>query len=137
MGIEINAVFLKPYTDSQALLELRSRANRTIQTGSAPQNQKLAQLGEDLLRLRHQVHEVTLVQSQLKLEIEQLKHIFAQQSQLKLEIEQLKHIFAQQSQDYESITQELSSIHYTISMMRMPVYKKLSRILRLFLTSSR
>lgn len=117
LGIELNAAFVKPYSEPESIRALRAGTNEVLESRPASQDQALAALGRDFLRFGHVSKEE---QSKANQEAGRLGQL----------IEQLEKMLAHQSQTTESIKQQVSVIDQTLAVLCVPLQKKIARKLR-------
>ncbi len=109
MGIELNAAFVKPYSEPESVRALRAGTNEAQESRPASQDQALATLGRDFLKVTNEAQS---------------------------KANQLEKMLAHQSQTTESIKQQISVIDQTLAVLCVPLHKKIARKLRrLFLFS--
>ena len=117
LGIEINAVFIKPYRELESRRALRAGTSDALESRPVSQDEALAALERDFLRFGHITNEERSKANQEAGRLGQL-------------IEQLEEILAHQSQTTESMKQQISVIHQTLAVLCVPLQKKIARKLR-------
>ena len=125
LGIEINAVFIKPYSELESCRALRAGSIEAAQIRPASQDQALAGLGRDFLSFRHKANQdaVELVQL-IETKLNHADDAFVSVK------EQLKHMLALQNQTAESSKQQISDMDQTLAVLCVPLHKKIARKFR-------
>lgn len=108
-GIEINAVFVKPYSEEETLKSLRAYSVEPAQITTDRGNQALINLGRDFLHLRSEVN-----QSAVK--SEHLKDMIDHGNQAVLAMKQ----------EVSAMKQEVSAMKQTLDALQMPLHKKIA-----------
>jgi hypothetical protein len=116
LGIDINAVFVKPYKELASYQNLRKTTIEAPLIHQASEDTAFTELGNDFAKFRHSVNE-------------QFRDVNIESKKL---MERLEVTSAQQKQSIELLMQLKSSIDDTLSTLSAPLYKKLSGIIRRF-----
>lgn len=138
LGIELNAAFVKPYSELESRRALRAGNIGASLNQQVSQDHTFVELGRDFLKFRHEANEELIKANRELVTVEQLieskfNHADAEIGNLK---EQLESLLAQQNQTAASIMRQISAIDQTLSLLSVPLYKKLVRKLRRFFNIS-
>lgn len=132
LGIELNAVFIKPYSEPESRRTLRAGAVGAVRNIPDSQDLALVGLGRDFLRFRHDCSEEWSKVNHEAVRLGQLietrfKHADAAIESVK---EQLENMLARQNDTAESIKQQISIVDQTLAVLNVPLHKKIAQKLR-------
>lgn len=134
LGIELNAAFVKPYSELESRRALRAGNLEAPLNHQVSQDHTFTELGSDFLKFRHSINEQLIKVNKELVAVEQLieskfSHADAVIDNLK---EKLEGVLLQHHRTTESITGKIYALDQRVTVLAIPLHKWLSRNLRRF-----